>query len=383
MPPKERSASLPRPRLRVLALAGCLCLPFPVLAEHDDPIRVRFVNPGFATAGFWRAVTDAMRAAGDQLGMRLEVSYGNREWPRMRENARVAIATSPPPDYLVLVNEHRQAADLVRAADDRGLPTFLLLNTLTPAQEARIGRPRTERLHWLGSLTPDNAAAGREMAASIIAAARRLHPERPRLELMTLAGDFATPASVQRLAGLDVALARHPEVVERRRLRVNWSYAEAYQRIDTWLNAGRRFDAVWAANDPIALGAIDAAEAHGLQAGRDFAVAGLNWSAAALEKVLAGEMTLTHGGHVLAGAWAMVLLHDHCHGVDFAREGPHLRFAMAALEPSVSPALREVLATQAWSRIDFRAFSRALDPSLEAHDFSLDALREALLPAPD
>nr|WP_282103467.1 ABC transporter substrate-binding protein [Halomonas getboli] len=352
----------------------------PSVADASAPLQIRFVNPGFASGGFWRSVSDTMSAAAEQLGISLEISYGEREWPRMRQNAEAAIASPSPPDYLILVNEHGQAADLVRDANDRGIPTLLLLNDLTERQVARVGRAGRELPYWLGSLTPDNERAGHEMATALFDAAHRLHPRRQRIALMTLAGDFATPASQARLAGLDRALAAAPDVDELRRLMVDWSYDEAYRRIDTWLSTGRRFDAIWAANDPIALGAMAAARRHGLAAGQDYAVVGMNWSSPALASVRNGEMTLTHGGHFLAGAWAMVLLYDLYHGIDVTAETPHLRFPMAALRAPIPPALRDVLTEKAWSRIDFRRFSRYLHPGRDRYDFSLTALQSALRP---
>lgn len=360
----------------LLGLLTTLASPHP----GNDPVMVRFVNPGFEDAGFWRAVTDTMVAAGEQLELSIEVSYAGREWPRMRANALAAIQATPAADFLILVNEHQQAGDLLALAEARELTTLMLLNSLTAAQETEFGRARDTLPHWLGSITPDNRRAGYEMARSVIEKARELKPERDRLRLLTLAGDFATPASINRLAGLDDALVAYPHIVEQRRLTVNWSYDEAYRRVDTWLAAGQRFDLVWAANDPIALGAMAAAESHGLEAGGDYAIAGLNWSAEALHAVRSGKMTLTHGGHFLAGAWIAVLIHDYAHGVDFGAEEPHLRFPMAAIGPGVSPALFDVLSREEWSRIDFQRFSRAHRPGITDYDFSIQAIEAAIRP---
>lgn len=363
----------------MLGLVSTLASPHQI----DDSTTVRFVNPGFEQAGFWRDVTNTMVAAGQQLGLSVDVSYAEREWPLMRTNAKAAINATPAADFLVLVNEHQQAGDLLVMAERRGLTTLMMLNTLTRQQEAQFGTARETLSHWLGSLTPDNRRAGREMAESIIQTARDLRPQAESLRLLTLAGDFATPASINRLAGLDDALAQAPDVTEQRRLVVNWSYDEAYRRVDTWLQSGQAFDMVWAANDPIALGAIEAAYTHGLTAGQDYAIVGLNWSPDALSAVQDGQMTLTHGGHFLAGAWMAVLIHDYAHGHDFGTQSPHLRFPMAAIGPDVSDALFEVLSQQDWSRIDFRQFSRAHRPDTETagYDFSIQAIEAAIQPA--
>ena len=38
-----------------------------------------------------------------------------------------------------------------------------------------------------------------------------------------------------------------------------------------------------------------------------------------------GELSALAGGHFMAGAWALVMLYDYAHGVDFASEGLELR----------------------------------------------------------
>ncbi len=349
-------------------------------ARADDAgVRVHFVNPGFAEGGFWQTVTDSMQAAADQLGLEMTASHSDREWPRMRDNALRAIAEPGDIDYLILVNEHQQAADLLIQADAAGINTLMLLNSLTPEQEAAAGSPREGLPHWLGSLTPDNARAGREMAEAILSEARGRDPDKTEFDLLTLAGDFATPASLYRLQGLDEVLADNPAVVERRRLTVNWSEQEARQRVDTWLRAGGSFDLIWAANDPIALGAMAAAAEHGLQAGRDYSIAGLNWSAAALERVQAGELVMTHGGHFLAGSWSMILLYDHHHGADFAADAsPHVAFPMAPVTRDSSDRLFELLGSESWDRLDYRSFSRHLNPTLADYDFTLSAIEAAI-----
>ena len=114
---------------------------------------VVFVNPGFEEKGFWRAVTQTMQAAAERLGFSLEVLYGDREWPKMVANAQAVLARDELPDYLILVNEHQQAPDLLIEAERRGLPGPGLLPR---SDHLRLGRGlqkrhvRGRRLLWSG-----------------------------------------------------------------------------------------------------------------------------------------------------------------------------------------------------------------------------------------
>jgi len=341
------------------------------------PHRVVFMNPGHADQGFWKAVTDTMSAAAEQLGFELEVHYADRQWTRMVHNTERVIARADKPDFLILVNEYQQGANLLALADKAGIPTLMLLNSLTQEQRDIYGTPRGQLKNWLGSLTPDNEIAGYEMAQSLV---HNTKPENnsPSIALLTLAGDNNTPASLMRLQGLDRALNDFPALKEQRRISVNWSGDEAYKRTRLWLQSGQQLGAVWAANDAIGLGAIRAIREAGLKPGIDVKVSGLNWSQDAIKHVMVDEMTLTHGGHFLAGAWAMVMLYDYVQGNDFNTISTEIHFPMTAINRANAPDYLEQLGSQQWSLIDFKKFALTHSAALTDYQFTLTKLLQSL-----
>ncbi len=361
--------------LQLLLLICVFSLSLPAMATK----RIAFINPGFEDKGFWQAVSATMQAAADSLGFELEILYSDRQWPKMVENGKTLLSREQTPDYLILVNEHQQAPVLMKLAELRGVKTILLLNSLTVEQVDALGAPREQLQGWLGSLTPDNEIAGYEIATSVIEGAKKAGiGDDNQINLIALAGDFKTPASIGRLDGLGRALRAYPDAKLERKFTVNWSFDKAYRQTQLWLKSQGELDAVWAANDPIALGAIKALREAGREPGRDVMVAGLNWSPAALDLVSRGEMTLSHGGHFLAGAWIMVLLYDYDQGVDFATPAADVRFPMTAIDQGNVRAYRQALGDGNWSRIDFRQFSRSHHPELLGYDFSMSALLGAI-----
>lgn len=326
--------------------------------------------------GFWKSVTDTMRAAGNHFGYKIDVVNGERKWPLMTSRGLDAIRTTTA-DYIILVNEHQQAPVLMHAAEERKIPYVLLLNSLTEEQEEPLGGPREKLKYWLGTITPDNEIAGYEMATSLASSAGKLGLQTDNISLLTLAGDFKTPASLLRLAGLERALATSPQLDETRRMTVNWSEQEAYERTKIFLQ-GTTVDAVWAANDNIAEGAIRAIREIGKVPGNDVVVAGLNWSANGIRNVMDGSMTLTHGGHFLAGAWAIVVLHDYDQGRDFAAISKHLSFPMSAITRDNAVEYLTHFRSENWSKINFSYFSRAENINLIDYPFNLETLLEAV-----
>jgi ABC-type sugar transport system substrate-binding protein len=365
--------ALRRAAFLAVVLSVCLAATAPAPSFADEPPkRVLFVNPGYADKGFWKAVSDTMAAAASVLGFELTIVSGDRKWPLMVSRGMAALKDLKP-DYAILVNEHQQAPQLMAAAEVEGIKTILLLNGLTADQETRMRGPREVLSHWLGTITPDNEIAGYEMAQSLLTAGGARGLDKNGLSILTLAGDFKTPASIARLEGLDRALKEYRPLSEARRITVNWSEQEAYERTSIFLQTAS-VDGVWAANDPIAIGAIRALREAGKEPGRDVVITGLNWSREAVDLVREGKMTLTHGGHFLAGAWVMVLLYDYENGKDFAEISPHLSFPMSAIHAGNADAYVEAFGDGDWSKIDFKHFSRAENPGRQDYPFNLTAL---------
>ena len=344
------------------------------MAENaQEPMRIAFINPGYGDRGFWKDVRDTMQAAADQFGYELIVFDSDRDWKKMTESATKAFALQPLPDYIIAVNEHQQGTRIILEANGRGIPVIMLLNDLTEAQKNTYGRPVKDIENWILTLTPDNERAGFEIAKSLVDGALQANndPSPDALCLLSIAGDRKTPASLQRLDGLDRALRQFPILKELRRIVANWSFDEAYRQTSAWLSRGGCIDAVWAANDDIALGAIAALEDAGRLPGKDVFVGGLNWSSEGLKNVADGKMTLTHGGHFFAGAWVMVLLHDYINGVQTIKDHPEISFKMEAITRTNIADFEEVLMMRDWRKIDFTRFSLANSRSGAEYNFGL------------
>ncbi len=361
----------------IVLLVGFLMTVAPYLEAQatDTKKKILFINPGYADKGFWKTVSDTMRAASESLGFNLSIVYGDRKWPLMVSRGMAAIENAKV-DYIILVNEHQQAPKLLEAANRKGIKTILLLNGLTKEQKQALGGPREKLPNYLGELVPDNEVAGFEMARSLYFAWKATHPDAERASFLTLAGDFKTPASIDRLQGLERAMKAFKVLKEYRRFTVHWSGVEAYNRTSALLLSSE-INGIWAANDAIAIGAIRALREADLTPGKDVFVAGLNWSPEAIELVRSGEMTLTHGGHFLAGAWAVVLLYDLEKNYDFAKVSTELSFPMSAIDQRNADDYKRAFGDSDWRKIDFHSFSRADHPELKKYPFNLTTLLQS------
>ncbi len=342
-------------------------------------LSVTFINPGKQGERFWDMVTETMQAAADDLAIQLEVIYAQRNRIEMRTLGLAVTQRPSPPDYLILVNEEQAAENVLLAADQAGINTLMLLNDFLPAQRAQVGYPGEKHRHLLGAITPNNFNAGARMMDALHRCAQANNPAE-RYHVLALGGDTRTPASIERNNGARSILQQSPQLVLDRFLFANWNAVEAQQLTHSYLRWAARNQIspaiIWAANDPIAAGAVQALREFDLQPGRDVCVVGLNWSASGLQMVRDGELVLTDGGHFLAGAWSLILLNDHyqrsLRGIDTPIG--HVPFDMHSIDSRLVEQYSRHLGDENWHKIDFRTFSRAGAATYSEYDFSLTAL---------
>ena len=371
--------------MKLLVMMSTLfCLIMPASAEKK--IKVTFINPGISdinnpTGEFWLSVSAFMQAAAENLNIDLEVIYSERNHVLMQQQAMEVASRTAHPDYLIVVNEKLAAGKMVEVADMAGIKTFMINNAFVGEQAQQYGAPREQYKHWLGSLTPDHRWAGYQIAKRIIDRALQagVKAKDGKLHVVAITGDRATHASVERVEGLHKALSEYPDVELKQLFYAEWNKDKAYEQTVSFLKRYPEIGAIWGANDPMALGAMEGVVAAGKSPGKDVFIGGLNWDPPALDKVKDGALVTTVGGHFMIGGWALVLLYDYEHGRDFAEAAVQLQPQFfGALHSDNIDAFLNKLGDRNWRKIDFRKFSKVLNPTMKEYDFSLEAILQQL-----
>ncbi|MCY4542078.1 MAG: sugar ABC transporter substrate-binding protein [Rhodobacteraceae bacterium] len=109
-----------------------------------------------------------------------------------------------------------------------------------------------------------------------------------------LMGELSNQAAVQRTKDVDdvigMDMCSFIEIIDRQT--ANWSRDEAQDLMTNWLSAGEPFDAVISNNDEMAIGAIQAMKAAGLDMA-DIVVGGVDATQDALAAMTAGDLDVT------------------------------------------------------------------------------------------
>jgi hypothetical protein len=189
--------------------------------------------------------------------------------------------------------------------------------------------------------------------------------------MVAFSGVKQTPSATLREAGLHRALAEHPHVRLKQLLYGEWSEQRAYEQARVLLARYPEVSLVWAANDEMAFGVMRAAA----EQGRQLHYSGLNNSERVLQARIDQRISVLVSGHFILGGCAMVMLHDHAAGLDFAARGGKDQQAdlFRLLDKQESIRLLRRIDKHA-AKLDFRRFSAAFKPRLQGYDCSIEAL---------
>jgi len=356
-------------------------LPIAATAQAEErPIRVTLINPD-KQHWFWQMTTNFMIAAANDLNIELEILDSQRDHLLAIQLAQEVVNRSVPPDYLLTGNEKGSAVKIIKIADQAGVKVFLFSNGFSSKKDRLLmGKPRQKYSNWVGQLIPDNYHAGYIMGKSLIKKAREQLPKESILELVAIAGMYNTHASSERIKGLHKAITEENQRVELNQVFPgNWNTSMAQEIAKKAIKRYPKTRLFWSVNDSTAIGVIQAIEQAGFKSGKDFFVSGCGWDPSIFPLISQGKVTSSVGGHFMDGAWALVMLHDYHHGIDFIDE--KWTSNMYELNQINGQSLSQLINKENWSKIDFKQFSKHYTPLIDKYNFRLNSVLEKTLTA--
>jgi ABC-type sugar transport system substrate-binding protein len=345
----------------------------------EEEYSVVLFTGGGKDTPFWNLFEDFMREAASDLGMQLEVYYADGSRKRMATQIHTVCQRADKPDGIVFHLFKLNGPNILRIAEQYGIPVFLVNAGLSEKQRNEIGMPRTKLRHWLGEMLPDDDSAGYKLANALIDEAkkdpRRLGPD-GRVHVIALNGTVSDSASIQRVAGLNRAIAeRGDEATLEQVVAADWDEKMARKRCRFLHRRYPHAKVVWSASDLMAAGAIAAMEDRGLTPGKDVIIGGVDAATPEImELIEQGKLYATVGGHFMEGGWVAVLLHDFLHGVDLDQIKSHYDSPMTLVTKDNLANYRAKLFKSTWERMDFRQLSRIDSPELKTYRFGPQVL---------
>lgn len=353
----------------LIVLSTTLCMATTASKQLTAP-SVVFLNPGEPVDRgkglFWPMTARLMGVAAKTFGMELEVLYAERDHLLMLRQAESVAQRTDLPDYVVMVNEKQAALKMLKMFEGTLTKVLLIHNDMTLEQRREIGNEREQMQHWIGTAKTDEESSTYRMMEEL---SRQLDTREP--QVIGITGARGTPVSLERAQGVSDYMTKTGRGQQLQLAFSNWGADDAKSKADVLLARYPEANIIWTANYSMALGALHAVKAHGTPV----LVGSTAAAPQAVPSMTEQGMAVSLGSHFFIGAWAMVLLHDYHHGVDFAAHGgvkqklDHLY----VITPDNASRYYHVVYDKT-DALDFSVFSKYLHPSSEGYTFSLAPL---------
>ncbi len=327
--------------------------------------------------GFWSLFAQIAQAAARDLDIELEWIPALNDAKKQLNDAMQVLNRSELPDLLLYKNFDGTAVPILKAAEAKKVYSILFEEALTAAESREYGVPREHFKYWLGEFLPDNLEAGFDLLNALAALARKegRKDANGKIHLLALGGNMDEGSSTERITGLQIALKKHPDIILHEIAAGFWKESVARSKMRRLLPLYPQTHIIWTANDTMPVGAYLAAKDLGLI--RPL-IGGVGTTPPGAMDVLEGKVDVSVGGNFLIGAFCLVLVRDFFSGKDFASESAVMRLSMFTFYPNNVKNYAEALSGNNWDQVDFRTFSRTLNPTLKKYPFGFQPILKQL-----
>lgn len=318
---------------------------------------------------FWRQAKIAALKAATDLGIQLKVISINNNPLRPIRAISTLIQSKKKPDAVIFPNIKNTGKPLLELLEKHHIYSVIYDNGFSPKDKIP---PPGQRYHfWLGHLAPTNYEASRALTEQMIRAALKQFPEQRPLKMIILEGNNNSQTSSQRLLGMFDALSGFQQEVEVRQIfKTRYNPQHAYNAV---VAASQRYPGtriIWAANDAMALKAVEASIDTGTLPGRDILISGFDLLPITRQQIQRGQIYNSYGGHAVSAAWALVYLFDNLnrkHPQHREIKVPMISGRERFTLPFPSPdGIIRITPEDDFSNIDFSRYSQQLNPGLQS-----------------
>jgi simple sugar transport system substrate-binding protein len=245
--------------------------------DSGEGLTIGFSQVGSESA--WRtAFTDAVRAEAEERGINLLFSDAQQEQENQITAMRAWIAQGDVDAIILAPVVESGWDDILQEAQDAGIPVIIVDRNVDSDPSLYVTRVSSNFVH-----------EGRLAATWLVQATSG------QCNIVELQGTVGSAAASDRQTGFNEVIALFPEMEIIRSQTGNFVRTEGKAVMESFLNAEdpANICAVWAHNDDMAIGAIEAIREAGLQPGVDILVVSVDAIPDIFDSMDAGEANAT------------------------------------------------------------------------------------------
>ena len=315
-------------------------------------------------SGFWPLVGIYATAAARDLN--IDISVVPVDDPRQLVTKAETILAEPStrPEGLLFLNYKERAVRILEIGEKYNVPSLIYNVAPSAGIEKEIGAPRTHFKNYLGSISPDDFKAGKDLLDTLLAIAEKknLRASDGKFHLVAIDGHLFTPEAQARKKGMEESLRNRKDVVLEQRFQCFYEQNRARLAFLASVKRYPEAKVFWTASDSMALGVLDGAEVTGKIPGKDFIVGGIDLLPTIQQRVTNGDIAASAGGHFTEVVWALALMNDYLNGCDFSDSPDYtIKSSMLIMSEGENPRIpcNDNSCVERWvEKQDFSRFSR-------------------------
>jgi ABC-type sugar transport system substrate-binding protein len=241
------------------------------------------ITVGFAQVGSesgWRtSFSESVKVEADKRGITLKFSDAQQKQENQIKAVRSFIAQRVDAILIAPVVETGWQPVLMEAKRAR-IPVVILDRNVAVNDHSL----------YLTRIAPDFEVEGQRAATWLT------EKTEGKCNILELQGTVGSSAALGRMKGFNDTIAKFPETKIVRSQTAEFTRAKGKEVLETMLKAeggGKNICAIWAHNDEMALGAIQAVKEAGLQPGKDILIVSVDAVNDALKAIVAGEINVS------------------------------------------------------------------------------------------
>lgn len=361
---------------------GLLC-PAYTLADTTSPDtakeKITVVYLGSNHPAFWAKTRQFAREVADDLNITLRFKTADDRFEKLAA-MKDLVAAPNKPDYLIFSYTLNTGSQMMALAHEAGIP-FILINSDIPEQERKLTQyPREKFPDWLAHIYPNDETAGYLLADVLLKQAYAIAQqhnetidEQHPLKVVGIGGPSNHLPATLRNRGLQRRVNTDSKATLKRLVKTEWE--GSHDAVKTLFRSYNGVHVVWAAADNLAIETWEAAGRLGYMQGRDYVTGGIDWSTPGLDAVAQGHISASLGGHLMEAGWALILLYDYHHNMDFQKElGVVINTQLSIANSDNIQDLQALFKHNNWRHINYREFSKTWNPGLDAYRFNAEEM---------
>lgn len=329
----------------------------------NESKTVMFFVPDEQHSSFWRMSANFAKSVAKDLSINLQIitiENGMHNRLGFKELAKTTFEKQKKPDFIMTLIYGGGESDQLTQLEQYGVPYFTINTSLDKPLLEKIGRPREKFALWKGHISPEETLAGRNLLSDL---ATINHGE----TVAILAGSTLSLVNKHRVEGaLELARQEFLNVVPP--FYTRWTRESSKKAANALFHRVENIDILWTAGPDITLGALDVF----LESKNDLVVGSFDWSKSNIDLIKNGLLDVAYGGHFMESGWALIMIYDYLHGMDFdSNPGNLIHSHLNKLDSSNVMQIEPLIMQEKWDDIDFREYAKCTSKTAQEYTFKL------------